>query len=190
MTVDMEKMLIVDVNDGSVTAATVRDELQHRYPDAKVSMLREGGDFPFLSSAAELTLHLEVHLRRCGLFPLREETAVVCDNPTGEGGSSSSGSSSSSALKYNGSSPLKNNSPTFAAGGEIFDRGAGGGRSSGGSVSPGRFGGSGGDNHDNWLADGPINSGGGGGDINRTSQSPPLKPKPKVRYHNPFDDDF
>ncbi|CAD7942573.1 unnamed protein product [Amoebophrya sp. A120] len=67
------RILIIDVNDQCVTTAHVRQELKSRYPDAKVATLKQGGDFPFLSCASELTLYIEVHLRNCGLFPLKEQ---------------------------------------------------------------------------------------------------------------------
>ena len=61
------------MNDECITASESRSELKTRYPDARTSLLRNGGDFPFICFPAEITLHLEVHLRRCGLFPMREE---------------------------------------------------------------------------------------------------------------------
>mmetsp|Transcript_9639 Transcript_9639/g.23695 ORF Transcript_9639/g.23695 Transcript_9639/m.23695 type:complete len:342 (-) Transcript_9639:361-1386(-) len=73
VTVEANNILIIDVNDQCVTTAHVRQELKSRYPDAKVATLKQGGDFPFLSCASELTLYIEVHLRNCGLFPLREQ---------------------------------------------------------------------------------------------------------------------
>ncbi|CAD7936846.1 unnamed protein product [Amoebophrya sp. A25] len=73
VTLSEGKILIIDVNDQCVTTAHVRQELKSRYPDAKVATLKQGGDFPFLSCASELTLYIEVHLRNCSLFPLKEQ---------------------------------------------------------------------------------------------------------------------
>ena len=60
ISLESERILVLDVNDDCVTTATVRGELSQRYPDAKVATLKSGGDFPFLSCAAELALYLEV----------------------------------------------------------------------------------------------------------------------------------
>ena len=47
-------------------AAQLRDALVARYPGARRALLKSGGDFPFLSRADEVNLHLQLHLRRCG----------------------------------------------------------------------------------------------------------------------------
>ncbi|PFH34232.1 hypothetical protein BESB_073840 [Besnoitia besnoiti] len=65
-----EKMLIIQSLDAQVPA-DVAEELRNFCPGAKVAEIRDGGQFPFLSRPEEVTLHVQVHLRSCGLFPDR-----------------------------------------------------------------------------------------------------------------------
>jgi len=48
------------------SAEPLREALYHRYPEARRAFLKSGGDFPFLSRADEVNLHLLLHLKRVG----------------------------------------------------------------------------------------------------------------------------
>lgn len=75
------------------------------FPRAKVATLRSGGPFPFLSAADEVSMHVELHMRRCGLFAAasKRETASA---PSAQGASlptaADASSSSKSASSLNG----------------------------------------------------------------------------------------
>eukprot|EP01118_Nematostelium_gracile_P011836 TRINITY_DN4267_c0_g1_i1.p1 TRINITY_DN4267_c0_g1~~TRINITY_DN4267_c0_g1_i1.p1 ORF type:complete len:134 (-),score=40.18 TRINITY_DN4267_c0_g1_i1:23-424(-) len=47
----------------------VRDEVYKFYPDAKCAELKTGGNFPYLSRADEVNMHLQIHLRNHGVIP-------------------------------------------------------------------------------------------------------------------------
>jgi len=53
---------IVDVFDKSALCNSVREELYKCYPQAKLAHLKSGGNFPYLSRAVEVNLHLQIHL--------------------------------------------------------------------------------------------------------------------------------
>ena len=61
--------------NGKIVARDARKQLQTCYPKAKVAILSEQatshgcGIFPFLTCPDEVTMHLQVHLRRNGAFP-------------------------------------------------------------------------------------------------------------------------
>lgn len=61
-----ESVLILDVSDATVLPKPIRDQIRDKYPGAKLSVLKGGGDFPFLSRAAETAVHILVHMRSCG----------------------------------------------------------------------------------------------------------------------------
>ncbi|KFH17866.1 hydrolase alpha/beta fold protein [Toxoplasma gondii MAS] len=63
-----ERVLILQSLDADVPP-DVAEDLRNFFPRAKVAELRDGGQFPFLSRPEEVTLHMQVHLRNCGLFP-------------------------------------------------------------------------------------------------------------------------
>eukprot|EP00457_Paulinella_chromatophora_P008059 gb/GEZN01008086.1/.p1 GENE.gb/GEZN01008086.1/~~gb/GEZN01008086.1/.p1 ORF type:complete len:398 (-),score=61.74 gb/GEZN01008086.1/:274-1467(-) len=66
---DQAKITIIDTYDEVVLPDSVRQRLYSRFPKAKQALLKEGGDFPFLSNPSELAMHLQVHLRKQGLRP-------------------------------------------------------------------------------------------------------------------------
>lgn len=43
----------------------------HRFPNAKLATMRNGGPFPFLAAADEVSMHVELHMRRCGAAQAR-----------------------------------------------------------------------------------------------------------------------
>jgi hypothetical protein len=54
----------VQTNDYCSVKQDSRDALYIRYPGARRAFLKSGGDFPFLSRADEVNLHLQVSTRR------------------------------------------------------------------------------------------------------------------------------
>nr|ADE77603.1 unknown [Picea sitchensis] len=54
-------------NDYCAIPQLLKDQLGERYPGAKRAFLKTGGEFPFLSRADEVNLHLQLHLRRVGV---------------------------------------------------------------------------------------------------------------------------
>lgn len=55
---------IIDVFDQYALSNAVREEMYKCYPNAKLAHLKSGGNFPYLSRAAEVNLHLQIHLRQ------------------------------------------------------------------------------------------------------------------------------
>ena len=55
---------IIDVFDRCAISETVRDELHKFYPLARRAHLKTGGNFPYLSRADEVNMHILVHLRQ------------------------------------------------------------------------------------------------------------------------------
>lgn len=51
-------------------AKLIPDKLKHEvykfYPGSKQALLKDGGDFPFLSRSDEVNMYIEVHLRANG----------------------------------------------------------------------------------------------------------------------------
>ncbi|CAM0910668.1 unnamed protein product [Alopecurus aequalis] len=60
---------IMDTNDYSAVPQQLKDQVSERYPGARRAVLRTGGDFPFLSRPDEVTLYLQLHMRRVGVEP-------------------------------------------------------------------------------------------------------------------------
>jgi len=60
---DQSKITIIDVLDDVVLPEKVREEVFNSYPDARQALLKSGGNFPYLSRADEINMHIEVHMR-------------------------------------------------------------------------------------------------------------------------------
>ncbi|KAL2629643.1 hypothetical protein R1flu_014329 [Riccia fluitans] len=58
---------VMDTNDYCAVPQVLKDQVSARYPGARRAHLKTGGDFPFLSRAGEVTLHLQLHLMRAGV---------------------------------------------------------------------------------------------------------------------------
>ncbi|KAL3687904.1 hypothetical protein R1sor_014213 [Riccia sorocarpa] len=58
---------IMDTNDYCAVPQVLKDQVSARYLGARRAHLKTGGDFPFLSRAGEVTLHLQLHLMRAGV---------------------------------------------------------------------------------------------------------------------------
>jgi len=54
---------IIDVIDDVIIPEKVREQVFITYPNARQALLKSGGNFPYLSRADEINLHIEVHLR-------------------------------------------------------------------------------------------------------------------------------
>lgn len=65
--VEDSAITVMDTNDYCAIPQSLRDEVGSRYPGARKAVLKTGGDFPFLSRADEVNLHLQLHLRRVGV---------------------------------------------------------------------------------------------------------------------------
>ena len=61
--------LISPAEEVHLLPEAVRDRLHASLPDAKVAWLKGGGDWPFLSTPDEVTMHIILHLRRVGQQP-------------------------------------------------------------------------------------------------------------------------
>jgi maspardin len=57
-------MTLIDSLDKTARPPELREELWAQYPQAKQAHIRVGGDFPFLSSAEEVNLFIEVQSPR------------------------------------------------------------------------------------------------------------------------------
>ncbi|EEY63972.1 maspardin-like protein [Phytophthora infestans T30-4] len=63
-----EKITLIDSYEDTSLPAKLKDQIGFRYPRAKQALIRNGGDFPFLSHHEEVTMYLQVHLRANGVF--------------------------------------------------------------------------------------------------------------------------
>jgi len=73
--IDQDLVTLLETTDEVVLPNSMRERLYAKFPKARQALIKNGGDFPFLSNPSELALHLQVHLRHCGLFPtLKDET--------------------------------------------------------------------------------------------------------------------
>ncbi|ELT96510.1 hypothetical protein CAPTEDRAFT_228609 [Capitella teleta] len=54
---------LIDVYDASALSQSVKEEVYKCYPNAKRASLKTGGNFPYLSRADEVNMHLRIHLR-------------------------------------------------------------------------------------------------------------------------------
>jgi len=61
---DDAKITIIQTTDQTSVPVTLQNEVSKFYPNAKIGLIKGGGDFPFISAFEEVNLHLEVHLRR------------------------------------------------------------------------------------------------------------------------------
>mmetsp|Transcript_26500 Transcript_26500/g.87068 ORF Transcript_26500/g.87068 Transcript_26500/m.87068 type:complete len:318 (-) Transcript_26500:124-1077(-) len=71
-----DKITLLDSLDMTTRPDELRDELYKQYDQAKQAFCRVGGDFPYLSVPDEVTLYLEVHLRRMGVFVNKPQLQV------------------------------------------------------------------------------------------------------------------
>jgi len=62
---DQDKITIIDCFDDFDIPEKVRDEVHKLLPDARKAFIKTGGNFPYLSRAEEINLHIEVHLLHC-----------------------------------------------------------------------------------------------------------------------------
>eukprot|EP00164_Ancoracysta_twista_P002858 GFYU01003805.1.p1 GENE.GFYU01003805.1~~GFYU01003805.1.p1 ORF type:complete len:314 (-),score=51.62 GFYU01003805.1:23-964(-) len=65
-----EKITIIETFDRTALPGPLKDAVYRKYPDAKPAQLKTGGDFPFLSRADEINMHITVHLRNLGVDPV------------------------------------------------------------------------------------------------------------------------
>ncbi|KAG6552681.1 hypothetical protein Mapa_005628 [Marchantia paleacea] len=73
---------IMDTNDYCAVPQMLKDQVAARYSGARRAHLKTGGDFPFLSRAGEVTLHLQLHLMRAGVegqLPLEAKGSMSKD---------------------------------------------------------------------------------------------------------------
>lgn len=54
---------LIDVYDKSALSQTVREETYKCYPEAKRAHLKSGGNFPYLSRAAEVNVYIRIHVK-------------------------------------------------------------------------------------------------------------------------------
>ncbi|KAL8426644.1 hypothetical protein Efla_005901 [Eimeria flavescens] len=62
---DGERLLILHTLDSRLPSGT-EEAISSLFPRAKVATMRSGGLFPFLAAADEVSMHVELHMRRCG----------------------------------------------------------------------------------------------------------------------------
>jgi len=60
---DETNITVIDVLDDVIIPEKVRDQVFKSYPNSRQALLKSGGNFPYLSRADEINLHIEVHLR-------------------------------------------------------------------------------------------------------------------------------
>jgi len=60
---DQTNITIIDVLDDVIIPEVVREGVYKVYPNARQATLKSGGNFPYLSRADEINMHIEVHLR-------------------------------------------------------------------------------------------------------------------------------
>ncbi|XP_026193329.1 maspardin [Cyclospora cayetanensis] len=63
------RLLILHTLDSGLPPQT-EEGIVALYPCAKLATMRNGGPFPFLAAAEEVSMHIELHMRRCGAIKL------------------------------------------------------------------------------------------------------------------------
>ncbi|KAL8270349.1 hypothetical protein Esti_005736 [Eimeria stiedai] len=72
---DGERLLILHTLDSGLPPKT-EEAIKSVFPKAKVATMRTGGPFPFLAAADEVSMHIELHMRRCGAAKNRQMEAA------------------------------------------------------------------------------------------------------------------
>lgn len=79
---------LMDVYDDYALSYHVQEMLVQLYPHAKRATLKSGGNFPYLSRADEVTMHLQIHLRAFESTPysakVTGELVFALENQTSE----------------------------------------------------------------------------------------------------------
>jgi maspardin len=70
---DQKKMTFIDSHDEVVLPTPMRQRLYDRFPDVRVALMKEGGDFPYLAEPSDISMYITVHLRGQGLYPNLDE---------------------------------------------------------------------------------------------------------------------
>jgi maspardin len=65
LSLEQDKITIIDCLDDFDIPEKVREEVHKLLPDARQAFIKTGGNFPYLSRADEINLHIEVHLLHC-----------------------------------------------------------------------------------------------------------------------------
>jgi len=68
---------VIVVNDESALSQSVKDDMLSVYPDARQAQIKSGGNFPYLSRAAEVNNYLKVHLRECNATGYSSSDVVI-----------------------------------------------------------------------------------------------------------------
>ncbi|KAL0209361.1 hypothetical protein RCL1_007301 [Eukaryota sp. TZLM3-RCL] len=68
---------VIDACDVTTIPAQARNEVYKRYPNAKHSLLKSGGEFIMLSAADEVSVFLQVHLRNYQLGVVEDDNEDV-----------------------------------------------------------------------------------------------------------------
>lgn len=103
--VGLENITIIDALDATSPPERLREEVYKYYPQAKIALLKTGGDFCYISRADELNVHIQVHLRQYGLDPVNNinntiKTKSIDDNDNDINNNNSSSSSTDTTHSY------------------------------------------------------------------------------------------
>jgi len=78
LSLDESNITIIDVLDDVLLPEKLREGVFKIYPQARQALLKTGGNFPYLSRADEINMHIEVHLRAFrGQTPNTETTTTT-----------------------------------------------------------------------------------------------------------------
>lgn len=77
LSLEHSKVTLLDCLDHPAAHSELREAVYTRYPKARKAFLKSGGDFPFLSRADEVDLHLLLHLRSVGAERIEETESPV-----------------------------------------------------------------------------------------------------------------
>eukprot|EP00055_Hartaetosiga_balthica_P008940 m.34527 g.34527 ORF g.34527 m.34527 type:complete len:311 (+) comp6537_c0_seq1:66-998(+) len=58
------QVMIIEVNDKSALSTAVKNEMRKYYTDAKLCLLKYGGNFPYLANSLEVNMFIKIHMRR------------------------------------------------------------------------------------------------------------------------------
>ena len=68
--------ILTPTEDSHPLLEDLRDRLLATLPEARVAWLKDGGDFPHLSQADQVNMHIVLHLRRVGCEPMSVEAPI------------------------------------------------------------------------------------------------------------------
>ncbi|KYQ91775.1 alpha/beta hydrolase fold-1 domain-containing protein [Tieghemostelium lacteum] len=103
----MENITIIDSLDTVSVPEKLREECYKYYPNAKIALIKEGGDFVYISRSDEVNIHIQVHLRNFGLDPVNNPKSDETTNNNNINNNNNNNNNTTQIKKEKLNKPLK-----------------------------------------------------------------------------------